>query len=69
MRLALLALLLTACVPTAPETAVDQCELKEYLAECESELATPEESETCKRRAPKEATRILAGIPLACRPR
>lgn len=48
-------------------TAVDQCELKEYLEECEAETATKTELENCKRKASIEATRIAAGIPPECR--
>lgn len=62
-----LALLLGACAPAGDQVAVDGCLLKEYLAECDSELATPEEAAACRLKAPHEATRLLAGIPAPCR--
>ena len=66
-HLALL-LLLSGCMPAQEaQVAVDQCALKEYLEECDSDLATPEEQADCRRRAPKEATRVAAGIPPQCR--
>jgi hypothetical protein len=67
MRVLPVALLLAACAPATEPVAVDACMLKEYLSECESELLTPDEYATCQRRAPKEATRLLAGIPQECR--
>lgn len=60
-------LLLAACAPAPDPVAVDQCALREYLEECETELATPEEAAACRLKAPKEATRVLAGIPAECR--
>ena len=69
-RTFILLVLLAGCTP-APQPqqlAVDTCELKEYLQECETELATPEETVSCQRRAHQEAIRLLAGIPAECRP-
>jgi hypothetical protein len=60
-------LLLAACSPTPEPVAVDGCMLKEYLSECESEMLEPDEYAACQRKAPKEATRLLAGIPQECR--
>lgn len=62
-----LLVLLAACAPAPDQVAVDACLLREYLEECESELATPEEAALCRRRAPLEATRPVGGIPAACR--
>lgn len=60
-------LLLAACAPAPQPVAVDQCVLREYLEECETEMATPEEQAQCRARAPREATRVLAGITPECR--
>jgi hypothetical protein len=66
--LPLLAPLLAACAPPAPDpVAIDHCVLKEYLEDCETELATPEEQAACRRKASQESIRILAGIPAECR--
>jgi hypothetical protein len=61
--------LLAACAPAAEELAVDPCLLQEYLQECESELATPQEVAVCRQRAPLEATRLRAGVQAECRTR
>jgi hypothetical protein len=61
------ALLLAACSERPSPTAVDQCELKEYLEECEVETATKTEQDNCKRKARLEATRVAAGIAPECR--
>lgn len=60
-------LLLVACSPAPEPVAVDACLLREYLEECETELATPEEAQECRKKAPLEATRLRAGIPAECR--
>lgn len=66
-RAAGLLVLLAACGPALDAVAVDGCLLREYLEECESEMATPEEAAICRKRAPLEAVRPLAGIPADCR--
>lgn len=58
---------LAGCAPAQDQHAVDGCLLKEYLQECESELATPDEAAACQKRAPLEATRVLGAIPAQCR--
>lgn len=63
----LLAVVIVACSSPADAMAVDTCLLKEYQDECETEMLTPEEQVTCKAKAAQEATRLLAGIPAACR--
>lgn len=62
----LLLLLLVSCTQAAP-VAVDACLLREYIEECDSELATPEEAQACRKKAPLEATRLVSGIPAECR--
>jgi hypothetical protein len=64
----LVVFLLASCGPGPSRVGVDQCELKEYLEECKSDLAPGTEMDNCRRKAKLEATRVIGGIAPECMP-
>lgn len=51
--------------PKEPATALDHCALREYVQECV--LADAPEQAECRRKALKEAVRVVGGISQECR--